>query len=170
MGQGIAVNALQLACAINVIANKGLLVKPRIVKAIRHKSGHVIKEFDPVIIRRVVSAQTAVNIKDILSGVVASGTGTRARIQGIKVAGKTGTAQKVDPNGQYSHSRFTASFMGFLPADDPVITIVVIVDEPRPVYYGGTVSAPVFKNIARDLQGYFDLRFDENMTFIARKE
>jgi len=170
MGQGIGVSALQLACSINVVANKGVLMKPYIVKYIRHESGYVLKEFGPVVVRQVVSAQTADAVKEILTGAVENGTGKRAKIDGIRVAGKTGTAQKVDPNGTYSHSRFVASFIGFLPADKPVVSIVVVIDEPQPVHYGGSVSAPVFKNIAKDLQGYFDLRMDEDMTFMAHKD
>lgn len=167
MGQGIGVTSIQLASYLNSIANRGQLVKPQVVKYIRHKSGHIIKEFGPVTVRQVISPEVSEAVKDILVGGVENGTGTRAKIEGIKIAGKTGTGQKVDPDGQYSHSRFTASFIGFLPADEPLISIVVVVDEPRPFYYGGTVAAPVFKKIAQDLLGYLDLRLDEEMMFLA---
>jgi len=93
-------------------------------------------------------------MKKILTGVVEKGTGTLAKVSGFSAAGKTGTAQKLEPNGTYSHDKFVASFIGFAPADNPVIAIVVIVDEPRPYYFGGVVAAPVFKKVAADTLRY----------------
>ncbi|HOU37095.1 MAG TPA: penicillin-binding transpeptidase domain-containing protein, partial [Candidatus Omnitrophota bacterium] len=90
----------------------------------------------------------------ILIGVVENGTGKLARLDGFTAAGKTGTAQKIEPSGQYSHSRFMASFVGFAPAEDPQLAIAVTVDEPRGMYYGGVVAAPVFKNVAMDSLKY----------------
>lgn len=101
-------------------------------------------------IRKVISSDTAERAKKILAQVVENGTGTLARMEGITAAGKTGTAQKLEPNGTYSHSKFIASFIGFAPVEDPLIAIVVVVDEPRPYYFGGVVAAPVFKNVASD--------------------
>ena len=92
-----------------------------------------------------------------MTKVVEGGTGKRAKIEGYTVAGKTGTAQKVNPSGGgYSHGKFIASFGGFLPVDNPKIAMIVIVDEPRPVYYGGQVAAPVFKKVAQDVIKYIE--------------
>lgn len=154
IGQEVGVTAIQLACAISVIANGGELYKPYIVKAIKDKYDEEIKTFEPVLVRRVISESTASRMQKILTGVVEDGTGKLARVNGFSVAGKTGTAQKVEPNGAYSHSKYVASFIGFAPADEPSISIVVIIDEPRPYYFGGVAAAPIFKNIAQDTIRY----------------
>lgn len=154
IGQEVGVTALQLASAISVIANGGQLMKPFIVQEICDKYGETIKEFSPMLLRKVISVDTAMRVKEILVGVVEEGTGKMAKIPAIKAAGKTGTAQKIEPNGAYSHTKFIASFIGFLPADDPVIAIAVSVDEPHPYYFGGVVAAPVFKNIAGEVIKY----------------
>lgn len=154
MGQEVGVTTLQLASAISVIANGGQLMEPRLVKEIRDKQGEVIKTFPPVAARKVISGDTANRVKKMLTGVVEEGTGKLAKIKGFSAAGKTGTAQKLEPNGAYSHDKFMASFIGFAPAEEPVITVVVIVDEPRPYYFGGVVAAPVFKNVAGDVLKY----------------
>jgi cell division protein FtsI/penicillin-binding protein 2 len=90
----------------------------------------------------------------MLTGVVEEGTGKMAQMQGLTSAGKTGTAQKLEPGGGYSHNKFIASFIGFAPAQDPVVTIIVSLDEPRPYYFGGVVAAPVFKSVAADVVRY----------------
>ncbi len=154
MGQEVGVTAMQLASYISVIANGGNLMKPYIVKAIRDSSGKPLKVFSPTIIRNVLTPESAARVKKILIGVVENGTGKMAKIPDFTAAGKTGTGQKIEPNGAYSHSKFMASFAGFAPAEDPQIAIVVIVDEPRGSYYGGVVSAPVFKNVAADVLRY----------------
>jgi len=154
MGQEVGVTALQLALAISAIANGGQLMKPFVVKEIKDKYGETIKEFPPVMINKVMSLDTANRIKKILVGVVEEGTGKLARLLGFSAAGKTGTAQKLEPNGTYSHSKFVASFIGFAPAEDPLIAVAVVVDEPHPSYYGGVVSAPVFKNVVNDTLRY----------------
>ncbi|MDP2922048.1 MAG: penicillin-binding transpeptidase domain-containing protein [Candidatus Omnitrophota bacterium] len=154
MGQEVTVTAIQLACAISALANGGNLVKPRIVQRIEACSGHAIQVFEPKKPQRVISEATAKEMRDILRSVVDDGTAQLAELEGYFPAGKTGTAQKVEPNGVYSHRKFTASFIGFVPYDNPKFTIVVIMDEPRPIYYGGVVSAPVFKKIAGELMSY----------------
>ncbi len=154
MGQEVAVTALQLASAISVIANGGQLMRPYIVREIRDQYSEPIKEFSPKLIRKVISLETAQRVNKILVGVVEEGTGRLAKIDGITAAGKTGTAQKLEPNGTYSHTKFMASFIGFAPAEDPAIVIAVIVDEPHPYYFGGVVAAPVFKNVAEDVLKY----------------
>lgn len=158
IGHEVGVTALQLACAVSVIANGGVLMKPFIVKSISYEDGQVIGEYKPQEIRRVISPDTARRMKDILVLVTEEGTGKLSRVSDFKVAGKTGTAQKIEPNGAYSHSKYIASFIGFAPADDPLIAIVVIVDEPRPYYFGGVVAAPVFKRISRDVVNYLKLQ------------
>ena len=93
-------------------------------------------------------------IKKILTGVIEEGTGKLGKVLGFSAAGKTGTAQKLEPDGSYSHNKFVASFIGFSPAEDPLITVVVTVDEPHPYYYGGVVAAPVFQKVASDAIRY----------------
>ncbi len=154
MGHEVGVTAMQLAGAISAIANGGNLMRPYIVKQIRDGSGEAIKVFSPEVIRQVLSPEAAARTKKILIGVIENGTGKLAKVPDFTAAGKTGTAQKVEPNGTYSHSKFVASFIGFAPAEDPQIVIVVTVDEPRGTYYGGTVSAPVFKKVAAEVLKY----------------
>ncbi|MFA6216335.1 MAG: penicillin-binding transpeptidase domain-containing protein [Candidatus Omnitrophota bacterium] len=154
IGQEVGVTLLQLCAATSVIANGGNLMKPYIVKEIRDPLGQPIKRFFPLLIRKVLSADTAARIRKILTGVVESGTGQLAKIPGLRVAGKTGTAQKLEPSGAYSHNKFIGSFIGFAPAVDPEVVIVVTLDEPHPYYYGGVVAAPVFKNVAADVLKY----------------
>lgn len=165
MGQEVTVTPIQLACAISAIANGGGLVKPHIVKAVQDKHGEIIKSFEPTVLRRVLSEETAAIMRDILSGVVSKGTGRLAEVEGYKVAGKTGTSQKVEPDGTYSHSKFVASFIGFAPVDDPKIAVVVMLDEPRPFYYGGVVAAPVFKRVAQNVLRYLEIKPERLMQF-----
>lgn len=157
IGHEIGVSALQLVSAISVVANGGLLMRPYIVKGIQDKYGEQIKEFSPAVINRAISTDTASRIKEILVGVVENGTGKLSAIEGFRIAGKTGTAQKLEPDGRYSHRKYVASFIGFAPADDPVIAICVIADEPRPYYFGGVVCAPVFKRVASEVLKYLEV-------------
>lgn len=169
IGQEIGVTTLQLVSAISVIANGGQLMKPCIVKEIRDKHGQVIKEFQPVLVRKVISLDTAERVKNILAGVVEEGTGRLAKVAGFTAAGKTGTAQKLEPNGAYSHNKFIASFIGFAPVEDPIVAIVVTVDEPRPYYFGGVVAAPVFKNIAGEVIRYIKSKQPSNETVVLNE-
>jgi len=154
IGQEVGVTALQLVSAISVIANGGKLMRPYLVRQIQDKYGQKIKEFSPTVIREVISLDTTNRLKKILMGAVERGTGKLAKVEGINVAGKTGTAQKLEPNGTYSHHKFVASFAGFAPVEDPLIAVVVVVDEPHPYYFGGVVAAPVFKNIVKEVIPY----------------
>ncbi len=154
IGQEVGVTVLQLASAISVIANGGQLMKPYIIDSVRDNQGQIIKQNKPVLIRKVISVDTALRIKKILIGVVEEGTGKLAKVSGFSAAGKTGTAQKLEANGTYSHNKFIASFIGFAPAQDPLLTIVVTIDEPHPVYFGGVVAAPVFQKVASDAIRY----------------
>jgi len=162
MGQEIGVTVLQLASAISVIANGGNLMQPYITKEIRDREGQVIKKFSPHLVRKVISLDTAERMKKILIGVVETGTGKLAKISGFSAAGKTGTAQKLEPNGTYSHDKFIASFIGFAPAEDPKVAIAVVLDQPHPYYFGGVVSAPVFKNVACDVLKYMKIKESSN--------
>ncbi|MBI4707001.1 MAG: penicillin-binding protein [Candidatus Omnitrophica bacterium] len=154
IGQEVGVTAIQLAAAYSVFANGGQLMRPYIIQEIRDKQGEVIKRNSPVMTNKTLSLDTASRIRKILTGVVEEGTGRLAKIEGLSAAGKTGTAQKLEPNGTYSHSKFVGSFIGFAPAEEPLVTIVVMVDEPHPNYYGGVVAAPVFKSVAHDAVKY----------------
>lgn len=157
MGQEMAVTTIQLACAISSLANGGYYIKPRIIDRIQDKTGQVIERFASKRMQRVVSEETARKVRGILREVVDGGTGKRAEIKGYFPAGKTGTAQKIEPDGRYSHRKYTSSFIGFLPYEDPRFVIVVVMDEPRPFYYGGTVCAPVFKEVAEQLMRYYKI-------------
>jgi cell division protein FtsI (penicillin-binding protein 3) len=143
IGQGIAVTPLQMARAYAAIANGGVLVRPHLIERV---DGQVIATTKK---RRVVSRPVSKQMLSMLRGVVLEGTGTEAAIPGYTVAGKTGTAAKIDPNGRYSTSRYVASFVGLVPATKPRLVIMVMVDEPRGNIYGGVVAAPAFREIAR---------------------
>ncbi len=148
MGQEVMVTALQMVTAMSVIANGGYLVKPYIVAKIQDPAGVTIKENKPVVKRQVLKPEVAAAMRQILTKVVDEGTGTKAKIPDISAGGKTGTAQKILPGGKgYSHSAFMSSFIGFAPSDNPRYAMVVVLDEARPLYYGGTVAAPVFKEV-----------------------
>jgi cell division protein FtsI (penicillin-binding protein 3) len=157
IGQEVCVTTIQLVSAIAAIANGGVVMKPYVVQAIVDKKGEVIRSYGSEAVRRVMSEETSKKMREILANVVENGTGKLAQSKIYKFAGKTGTAQKVESNGTYSHSKFIASFIGFAPADDPEIAIAVIVDEPRPYYYGGVVSGPAFKLVAEDVLKYRQL-------------
>ncbi|MBM4122488.1 MAG: penicillin-binding protein 2 [Nitrospira sp.] len=155
IGQEIGVTALQLVTAASAVANGGWLMKPYVVSDIRSSQGQVVAQFGPQVRRRPISAETARTLTGIMEGVVTNGTGSRAAVSGFRVAGKTGTAQKIDPQtGAYSSTLFVGSFTGFVPAEDPRLAIVVIVDEPHAEAWGGVVAAPVFRKIAEQALPY----------------
>lgn len=145
-GQGIAITAIQLTAAYNAIANDGVYVTPRLVLGSVGSNG-ALRPADRVPTRRVLSERAAQQMQAILAEVVRSGTGKRAAIDGYQVAGKTGTAQKPSPDGGYSSEAYTSSFAGFLPADRPELTVVVVLDEPDE-YRAAIVAAPVFAEVA----------------------
>jgi len=148
-GQGVGVTAVQLISAFSCLANGGVLMEPMIAKRIIDSRGKVVTEFHPCPVRRVISCKTARTLTGILCGSVENGTGKEAKIAGYKVAGKTGTAEKFDPTtGKYSKTNYIASFVGYLPADRPRVTILVMLDEPQGFYWGGSVAAPVFARVA----------------------
>jgi cell division protein FtsI (penicillin-binding protein 3) len=132
------------------VANGGLLMKPYLVERVTDNNGQELQRFEPQTVRRVLSVQTATVISQMMEGVTQKGgTGTNAAIEGFRVAGKTGTAQKVDPISRgYSATKRTASFIGFVPVEKPLLTILVVIDEPSTSPYGGVVAAPAFRDIA----------------------
>jgi cell division protein FtsI (penicillin-binding protein 3) len=172
MGQEIGVTPLQLVMAVAAIANGGSLMRPYVVSEVRTPAGEVAARFGPVVRRRPISAETAKAMTDILRGVVLpGGTGTLAAVSGYDVAGKTGTAQKADPlTGGYSATRMVSSFVGFLPANDPRLCILVMVDEPQTAHWGGTVAAPVFQRIAAQAVRHLGIlpKAEENQILAAR--
>ncbi|TMA12027.1 MAG: penicillin-binding protein 2, partial [Deltaproteobacteria bacterium] len=150
-GQGIAVTPIQLVMSYAAIANGGFLMRPYVVRRIVAPDGGVLATNQPYVVRRVISEKTAHLMTSILKGVVnEGGTGVMAEVEGFDVAGKTGTAQKPDPeHGGYSTKKRVASFVGFVPADDPRLVLLVLIDEPAVNVYGGVVAAPAFRNVAR---------------------
>ena len=148
-GQGISVTGVQLATALSAIANGGSLMKPYVVEKITNEKGEVVQSFKPETIRKVISEETARKVRVLLKAATEKGgTGEGAVPAGYEVAGKTGTAQKVDSlMGGYSDDRYVSGFMGFAPADAPKLVVLVIVDEPQGDSYGGVVAAPIFKMI-----------------------
>lgn len=149
-GQGIAATPIQLVMAYATIANGGFLMRPFVVRRVVGPDGKVLVANQPNVVRRVISENTARLLASILKGVASEGgTGVMAGVDGFEVAGKTGTAQKPDlVRGGYAAKKRVASFIGFVPADDPRLVLLVLVDEPEVNVYGGVVAAPVFRNIA----------------------
>ena len=157
IGQEVAVTPVQLAVMTSIVANGGWVVRPSIVQDIQTADGRSLRRDDPPTPERLLHAETIDQLQTILTSVVESGTGRLANLQGLVVAGKTGTAQKLEPDGRYSHSRYIASFVGFGPVPDSRFAIVVSVDEPRPLYFGGVVAAPIFRRVVERLAGYWEL-------------
>ncbi len=152
IGQGLSVTALQITTAYSAIANGGLLMQPKLIKALEFPSGEKI-ELDPVALRQVLSERCVNELTQMMRSVVEEGTGKQARVKGVAIAGKTGTAQKVDLEAKsYYTNRYVSSFAGFFPADRPMYTLLVMVDDPRGQgYYGGQIAAPVFGAIAQEI-------------------
>ena len=151
-GQGVSVTALQQVTAVSAAINGGTLYRPHIVKRIvEHETGQIIEEVEPKVVREnIVTEETSEMVRMTLESVVSLGTGRNAYIDGYRVGGKTGTAQKVN-NGAYMQGNYRVSFIGFLPANDPKIVVYLAIDNPKGItQYGGTVSAPIVKNIMED--------------------
>ncbi|MBI2504949.1 MAG: hypothetical protein HYW07_17160 [Candidatus Latescibacteria bacterium] len=148
MGQEISVTALQLAMAVGAIANGGTLMTPRLLKEVIGPDGRTVRQVEPRPIRRVISPEAAAQMCQILAGVVTKGTGKRAQVEGVTVAGKTGTAQRVAPGSQgYAAGQYVVSFVGFLPVEDPQLLCLVVVDNPKRNKWGASISAPAFKRV-----------------------
>jgi cell division protein FtsI (penicillin-binding protein 3) len=165
IGQEVAVTPLQILRAYSVVANGGFLVRPHVVSDILSPDGQVIVSFKDAQKTRIISAKTAGIFKDILKTVVEEGgTGKSASVGGNKVAGKTGTAQMINPvTKRYSKEKFVSSFVGFVPADNPKLAMIVVVYEPKGQIYGGVVAAPVFSEIANQALSYLNVPREDDM-------
>lgn len=169
-GQGIAVTGIQMATALCAIANGGLLMKPQLVERITDEKGRLIQSFQPEVVRRVISEETSRKVISLLKATTEKGgTGEQAVPQGYEVAGKTGTAQKVDRFlSGYSEDKFISGFMGIAPVEEPKIVVLVVIDEPQGATYGGVVAAPVFRAIVEKVLPY--LHILPKGTTIVKKE
>jgi cell division protein FtsI/penicillin-binding protein 2 len=159
---------LQLTVAMAAIANGGKLMTPRMVKSITTADGKTISTLSPIVLRQVISPQTARQIGQALRGVVSDrGTAAAAAVPGFTIAGKTGTAQKVDPKGGYEKGKYVVSFTGYLPADNPEFVGLVVLDEAQTskpeLNYGGLVAGPIFSRIAEKAARYLDLEPHEEI-------
>src|SRR6202043_2853547 len=164
MGQEVGVTPIQLISAVSAIANGGTLYKPHIVAQVRRgetvlpREGLLLAPSEP---HRVIQPETAATLRRLMEGVVLNGTGKLARLDGWTSAGKTGSAQKIDPNtGRYSPTQLIASFTGFAPINNPAVTILISLDSPIGPHEGGMVAAPVFKRIAEQVLSYLDVPRD----------
>jgi cell division protein FtsI (penicillin-binding protein 3) len=163
MGQEVGVTPIQLITAVSAIANGGVMYRPHVVEELRRGTkvlplGSPLVDAEP---RRVIRPETAATLRRLMEGVVLNGTGVLARLDGWTAAGKTGSAQKIDPaTGRYSRSNFVASFTGFAPINNPAVTILVSIDSPVGLHEGGPVAAPVFKRIAEQVLPYLDVPRD----------
>ena len=161
MGQGIAVTPLQITMGMSVIANGGKLMAAQIVRSVTDADGHMALDKPPKLVRDVVPEKTAAFVREALAAVVSQGgTAPLAKVDGFRVAGKTGTAQKVSPHGGYAQGKYVASFVGFLPVEDPRFVCLVLFDDPKvssSMAYGGLIAAPIFSRIGDRAARYLDL-------------
>jgi cell division protein FtsI (penicillin-binding protein 3) len=158
MGQEISVTTMQMATAFAAVANGGGLVRPHVVRSLRSQDGSLHRQVEPVVVRQVISAQTSRTLLATLRAVVEDGTGKEAALADYTVAGKTGTAQKLDPaTKRYSPHKVVASFIGAVPAEQPRLVILVVIDDPDTLRWGGSVAAPAFREIARDALKYLQV-------------
>jgi len=168
MGHEVGVTPLQMLSAMATIANGGKLVTPRIVKSITTEDGKTVSTFSPVVLRQVISPETAAQIGNALRGVVSDrGTAAAAAVPGFTISGKTGTAQKVDPKGGYEQGKYVVSFSGYLPSENPEFVGIVVLDDAHTtkpeLNYGGLVAGPIFSHIAEKAARYLDLEPHEEV-------
>lgn len=165
MGHEVGVTPLQMTVAMATIANGGKLITPRIVKSITTEDGKMVTSFSPVVLRQVISPETAAQVGKALRGVVSDrGTAAAAAVPGFTISGKTGTAQKVDPKGGYEHGKYVVSFSGYLPSENPQFVGLVVLDDAQTKpdqNYGGLVAGPIFARIAEKAARYLDLEPDD---------
>jgi cell division protein FtsI (penicillin-binding protein 3) len=159
IGQGIGVTPIQLIEAYSAIANGGILIEPRVVQDVFYEDRQAPVPLQQE--RRIVNSRTALEMRQMLEGVVAFGTGRAAQLNGYSAAGKTGTAQKVNSNGRYSHIHFVGSFVGFAPVTKPAIAVLVAIDTPAGEHYGAEVAAPAWNQIAQQTLNYLRVPHDE---------
>ncbi|HEY7437651.1 MAG TPA: penicillin-binding transpeptidase domain-containing protein [Methylomirabilota bacterium] len=158
IGQEISVTAVQMVTAFAAVANGGRLMQPQIIRAVLDAHGREIRSFEPRTVRQVISPETARTLTEMMVNVVANGTGRHAAIAGYDVAGKTGTAQKLDPaTRRYSRAPGVLSFVGFVPADDPRLAMIVLLDEPKNEKWGSEAAAPMFAAIGREALRYLNV-------------
>jgi cell division protein FtsI (penicillin-binding protein 3) len=151
IGQEIGVTPVQMVAAFGALANDGVRVSPHLVREVRSGDGTVVYRAEPEQ-RRVISAETAIALRGMLEGVTLNGTAKKAQLDGYSAAGKTGTAQKIDPKTKtYSSTKFVGSFVGFAPVSNPQVVIIVVIDEPAGAYHGGDVAAPIFREVAEQV-------------------
>ena len=165
MGQGVAVTRLQMAMVVSAIANGGVLMRPMLVKRLQDEDGNIVQQYEPQVVRRVISEETAREMVEALKTVVSpGGTAPEASLADYTVAGKTGTAQKV-VDGKYSDNKFVVSFIGFFPADNPQLCISIVMDSPKEggSAFGGALCGPVFHEVAARCASYLNIPPDENL-------
>ncbi len=151
IGQEVGVTPLQMVAAFGALANGGVRIAPHLIREIRNANGVATYRPNPEQ-HRVISKETASALRGMLEGVTLNGTAKKAQLDGYTAAGKTGTAQKIDPKTKkYSSTKFVASFVGFAPVNNPAVVIIVVIDEPGGSYHGGDVAAPVFRQIAEQI-------------------
>ncbi len=146
-GYGVDVTPIQLTMAYSAIANDGILMKPHIVKEIRTADGDLVQKNKPEMIRKVIDKENARRLRKMFVGVVEQGTGKKAKVEGMHIAGKTGTSKQLDENRKYTGYNYNASFIGMYPAEKPEVVMLVLIDRPKTYYYGGSVAGPIFRNI-----------------------
>jgi cell division protein FtsI (penicillin-binding protein 3) len=156
-GQGISVTSIQLASAFAAVANGGQLLEPYVVRGVGRGDDVELVHPRPTLRGMPITPTTARTLERLLEAVVTEGTGKKAAIEGYRVAGKTGTAQKAEPGKGYSPSKFVASFVGFAPARNPAVVTLIVIDEPKEAYHGGDVAAPVFSAIVREVLLYLQV-------------
>lgn len=162
-GQGVAVTAIQLIAATAALANDGVMMQPFLVQSIVDPEGRPVRVMEPKAVRQVVTPETAIQVRRMMRSVITKGgTGVRAELDGYEVCGKTGTAQKIEKDGTYSHDRYVSSFIGLVPTEKPVLAVLVVVDEPKGVDYGGVVAAPAFRRIVKETLGYLHIVPEDN--------
>jgi cell division protein FtsI (penicillin-binding protein 3) len=160
IGQEVGVTPVQMVAAFGALANDGVRVAPHLIREVRDANGTVVYRAQPEQ-RRVINAETAIALRSMLEGVTLQGTAKKAQLDGYSAAGKTGTAQKIDPRTKsYSATKFVGSFVGFAPVSDPQVVIIVVIDEPGGAYHGGDVAAPVFREVAEQILPILDVMPD----------
>ncbi|MTI95035.1 MAG: PASTA domain-containing protein [Firmicutes bacterium] len=163
-GQGNAVTPIQQVMAAAAVANGGKLMRPYLAKEFRDEDGNVVQTTEPEVIRQVISSDTAYEVTTVLADGVGVGSGRFAAVEGYRVAGKTGTAQKISPDGGYLAGRYMMSYVGFAPAEDPQIALYVMIDEPtRGPQWGGQTAGPVFRDIVSEVMRYWNIPPDTEL-------
>jgi cell division protein FtsI (penicillin-binding protein 3)/stage V sporulation protein D (sporulation-specific penicillin-binding protein) len=175
MGHEVGVTPLQMTVAMATIANGGKLITPRIVKSVTTEDGKTVSAFSPVVLRQVISPETAAQVGSALRGVVSDrGTAAAAAVPGFTISGKTGTAQKVDPKGGYEQGKYVVSFSGYLPSERPEFVGLVVLDDAHTknpeLNYGGLVAGPIFARIAEKAARYLDLEPHEDVGKMSAAE